>query len=315
MPASHRSCSFGAVALQWRGDRTALLLNDAGQPDALLVADVHLGKAQRYQALGQALPAAVVAGTTEATLQRLRQALDDSGARRLVVLGDLVHGPRVAEAVQALALMLGAWHEQTGGTALVIGGNHDRHATPDWAPVAQRLGAAWQVLPEDAVVMERGLALSHQARPVAGAVAALGGHLHPCWQARGLARDRLRLPCFWAQAWHDERTGCPVGVTLPAFGDFTGMWPVRPQARDGVWVVTPEGAVLIDRPCSAYSGNTTRSMVPWLRRALPTSSQMRWVCAASCAGVSTTGSCSCTRPTTTPCFDLLSPPSPLMFFS
>ncbi len=243
MPASHRSCSFGAVALQWRGDRTALLLSDAGQPDALLVADVHLGKAQRYQALGQALPAAVVAGTTEATLQRLRQALDDSGARRLVVLGDLVHGPRVAEAVQALALMLGAWHEQTGGTALVIGGNHDRHAAPDWAPVAQRLGAAWQVLPEDAVVMERGLALSHQARPVAGAVAALGGHLHPCWQAQGLARDRLRLPCFWAQAWHDERTGCSVGVTLPAFGDFTGMWPVRPQACDGVWVVTPEGAV------------------------------------------------------------------------
>ena len=41
-------------------------------------------------------------------------------------------------------------------------------------------------------------------------------------------------------------------------------------------------------------------MVPWLRRALPTSSQMRCVCAASCAGVSTTGNCSCTRPTTTP---------------
>ena len=72
------------------------------------------------------------------------------------------------------------------------------------------------------------------------------------------------------------------------------------------------GAMLIDSPCSAYSGNTTRSIVPRLRRALPTISQMRCVCAASCAGVSTTGSCSCTRPTTTPFGDLLSPPNPLI---
>ena len=36
------------------------------------------------------------------------------------------------------------------------------------------------------------------------------------------------------------------------------------------------GAVLIDRPCSAYSGKTTRSIVPaLLRRALPTIATMR----------------------------------------
>jgi hypothetical protein len=71
-------------------------------------------------------------------------------------------------------------------------------------------------------------------------------------------------------------------------------------------------AVSIERPCSAYSGNTTRSIVPWLRRAFATSSQMRCVCAASSALVLTTGSCSCTSPTTTPCSDLLRPPRPLI---
>jgi hypothetical protein len=50
------------------------------------------------------------------------------------------------------------------------------------------------------------------------------------------------------------------------------------------------GEVSIDRPCSEYSGNTTRSMVDWLRRALATSSQMRAVCDARSAGVLTTGS-------------------------
>jgi len=178
---------------------------------------------------------AVVAGTTARTVQRLQQALASSAARRLVVLGDLVHGPQVGEAVQALADMLGPWHESTGGTVMVIGGNHDRHATPDWAPVAERLGAAWQVLPEDAVVMERGLALSHEARPVVGAVALLGGHLHPCWEGRGRARDRLRLPCFWMR----EHAGV-VCVTLPAFGDFTGMHPVPAQQGQTLWVLTPD---------------------------------------------------------------------------
>ncbi|MFN3915009.1 MAG: metallophosphoesterase [Aquabacterium sp.] len=243
VPVAHQAITLSAVTLHWRGDRSALMLDAAGQPDALLVADVHLGKAQRYQALGQSMPGRVVAGTTARTVQRLQQALASSAARRLVVLGDLVHGPRVGEAVQALADMLGPWHESTGGTVMVIGGNHDRHATPDWAPVAERLGAAWRVLPEDAVVMERGLALSHEARPVVGAVASLGGHLHPCWEGRGRARDRLRLPCFWMQGRVDGAQGRCLGVTLPAFGDFTGMHAVQPAPGDRLWLVTPEGGV------------------------------------------------------------------------
>ena len=72
------------------------------------------------------------------------------------------------------------------------------------------------------------------------------------------------------------------------------------------------GAVLIDRPCSEYSGNTTRSMVGRLRRALPTIATMRSVCAASSAGFVTVGNCSCTMPSTTPAGDRLRPPSPLM---
>src|SRR6516162_9399842 len=72
------------------------------------------------------------------------------------------------------------------------------------------------------------------------------------------------------------------------------------------------GSVLIDRPCSAYSGNTTRSMVGMLRRALPTMSTMRRVCAASSSGVATVGSCSWTRPITRPLGVLFNPPSALM---
>src|SRR3981081_650825 len=72
------------------------------------------------------------------------------------------------------------------------------------------------------------------------------------------------------------------------------------------------GFVSIDRPCKAYSGNTTRSMPGILRRAFATIAQMRSVCSARSCGVRTTGSCSCTMPSTTPFGDLFNPPSPLI---
>src|SRR5437660_1059721 len=72
------------------------------------------------------------------------------------------------------------------------------------------------------------------------------------------------------------------------------------------------GLASIDSPCSEYSGNTTRSMVERLRRALPTMVTMRSVWRVRSALVATTGNCSCTSPMTTPLGDLLRPPSPFM---
>ena len=72
------------------------------------------------------------------------------------------------------------------------------------------------------------------------------------------------------------------------------------------------GFMSIDRPCREYSGKTTRSIVAMLRRALATVATIFCVCAARSAGVTTTGNCNCTTPTTTPFGDLLRPPSPFI---
>ena len=71
------------------------------------------------------------------------------------------------------------------------------------------------------------LTLRHEPAPgpQAGEVA---GHLHPCVTVGGRGRDHLRRPCF--------HLGPQVGV-LPAFGEFTGMHPVRPAAGDLLGVV------------------------------------------------------------------------------
>ena len=73
------------------------------------------------------------------------------------------------------------------------------------------------------------------------------------------------------------------------------------------------GLVSIDSPCRLYSGNTTRSIVGRLPRALATTSAtIRAVCRARSSGVRTTGSCAWTRPITTPLGLLLRPPRPFI---
>ena len=186
---------------------------------ALLVADVHFGKAVTFRALGVPVPR----GTTSETLAALGALVARWRARRVVFLGDFLH------AVEAHALAtLGAlarWRAQHADVALtLVRGNHDDRAGDPPA----RLGI--EVVDEPLTV--GGLALCHHPRPQPGAYT-LAGHLHPCVSLHGRANDRLRLPCF--------HLGAEVGV-LPAFGSFTGMHPIRRAAGDRVFVIA-DGAV------------------------------------------------------------------------
>src|SRR5215218_8746329 len=56
----------------------------------LLVADAHFGKAVSFRKLGVPVPK----GTTSETLARLDTALADTGAERVVFLGDFLHSVR-----------------------------------------------------------------------------------------------------------------------------------------------------------------------------------------------------------------------------
>ena len=58
------------------------------QENALLVADLHLGKASLLRQAGAALPP----GTTTQGLARLSSLIADYRPQRLLILGDLVHG-------------------------------------------------------------------------------------------------------------------------------------------------------------------------------------------------------------------------------
>ncbi len=185
----------------------------------LLVADLHVGKAQTFRRLGVPVPH----GTTAATLGRLTDVLRDTGAQRLVLLGDFLHAAAGRSAATMAALQ--TWRAAHAAVAItLVRGNHDRHAGDP--------PAAWGIETVNEPLRVGGLALCHHPRPVAGAYV-LAGHWHPCvsvgWRAVG---GRLRLPCFWFGA----EGGNGVGI-LPAFGSFTGMHPIERLAGDRVFAV------------------------------------------------------------------------------
>ena len=176
---------LGARALYWPARR------------ALLIADLHLGKADVFRRSGIALPA----GGTRTDLQRLQSLLDTYTCRELWILGDILHGPahRAAWYQQWLA-----WRERNAALDVhVLRGNHDRQL-----PHAQL-----QVQIHDEVRLQPFL-LRHEPM-LDAALHVIAGHLHPQITVPPLPR---RFPAFWLR----ERM-----TILPAFSAFTaGIMPV-----------------------------------------------------------------------------------------
>ncbi|HIE1098390.1 MULTISPECIES: ligase-associated DNA damage response endonuclease PdeM [Stenotrophomonas] len=192
---------IGARALYWPARQ------------ALLIADLHLGKADVFRRAGIALPS----GGTAEDLHRLQSLLETHACRELWILGDILHGPahRAAWYQQWLG-----WRERNAGLDLhVVRGNHDLHL-----PHAQL-----QVQIHDEARVPPFL-LRHEPVPDAD-LHVIAGHLHP---QIALPPLRRRFPAFWLRE----------GITiLPAFSAFTaGIVPVASRGEQMIACV--EGGVV-----------------------------------------------------------------------
>ena len=188
----------------------------------VLVADAHFGKAVSFRRLGVPVPR----GTTAETLDQLSGLLADSGARRIVFLGDFLHSRR-SHAPGTLGA-IGRWRDANPDLELtLVRGNHDDRAGDPPASLGIHV--------VDEPLSVGPFALCHYPKPVAGKYV-LAGHWHPCISVKGRAFERLRLPCFWFGDDSGALPGSAVGV-LPAFGAFTGMHRIEPRAGDRIFPV------------------------------------------------------------------------------
>jgi len=181
---------------------------------ALLIADVHFGKAAAYRKLGQPVPH----GTTQNNLQRLDELLGRYPCDRLIFLGDFLHAPesRTPATVEALA----QWRSRHPALEItLIRGNHDKRAG-DPPPA---LGI--DTVPEPLLLGP--FALQHEPDPHA-THHVLAGHVHPVYRLRGRGRQTLRLACFYLRGSMS---------LLPAFGAFTGGFNIEATQDSKIFVV------------------------------------------------------------------------------
>ena len=168
---------------------------------ALLVADLHLGKDASFRSAGVPVPH----GMNQETLDSLSKAIEQTAAEHVFLLGDLIHDRD--SMTPALIKTFANWREQHAKCKVtLVRGNHDRHV--------ESFPEAWQL----EVVTEAsvgGLLLLHEVTEETLAAEGsyqIGGHLHPVVSV-GRGADQMRVRCFVV----DQSQ-----LTLPAFGPFKG---------------------------------------------------------------------------------------------
>ena len=167
----------------------------------LIVGDLHLEKASSYHASGQFLPPY----DTSQTLARLRDALVECGAKRVMFLGDVFHDGRawgrMSEADRGLLADI-----LSPVDSIWIEGNHDQSFVP---PGHSATGEE-----EIAGIVFRHVMDETDPRPE------ISAHYHPAAviHHRG---TRLRRPCYIRTA---------TRMIIPAFGVLTGGLDCRDEA-------------------------------------------------------------------------------------
>lgn len=212
--------------IDWHGESLMLLPDRAvfwPRCKAIIVADLHLGKAAAFRAAGIPVPEVI-----HTDLDRLSRLLDEHSAERLVIAGDLLHAR--SGRTDAVLRALSTWRESRRDARItVVRGNHDAHAGD------LPLDLGFECVDGPFALHDHDpIAIGHDPEVTDDhGRAVICGHLHPSITL-GDGCTSVRAAIFWVR---------PNELVLPAFGRFTGCRDIRPQRGDRVFAVG-EGSVL-----------------------------------------------------------------------
>lgn len=184
------------------------------QQKLLVLSDVHLGKAESFQAAGIPLPS----GDHLEEFKRLEKLLQSFLIKQVYILGDLIHQKDSWSAT--LLKDMGAFfrkHEDTQWHLLI--GNHEKGSR-------EFLESLHLQLHEEDVELGP-FVFTHGHKQGKNSLFEIRGHLHPrIYLQQGPLK--LNLPCFWLEK---DR------LTLPSFGILTGGYKIGPKRSDRVFAV------------------------------------------------------------------------------
>ncbi|MCV9388745.1 ligase-associated DNA damage response endonuclease PdeM [Reichenbachiella ulvae] len=180
------------------------------EEQALLLSDLHLGKAAHFRKAG--VPVSSHIHIQE--LFVLDALIEAYHPRAIYFLGDLFHSD-----INTEWQMISAWCENYPeiDKHLVLG-NHDF--------LPKKLYENANFIVHDSLIVGP-FFLSHDREEKEGFYN-LSGHVHPGVSLVGSGKQSIKLPCFYFSESY---------ALLPAFGQFTGLHRIRPTEKDFVFVI------------------------------------------------------------------------------
>lgn len=180
----------------------------------LIIADVHLGKANHFRKEGISIPATAQLED----YNRLDALFKTIAPLKVYFLGDLFHSTFNRD-----------WHyfcDLVGAFPAIsftlVRGNHDI--------IDQRKFGEICVHVTDAIEDDDFIYSHEPVAVVPVPKVNLTGHIHPGIVLSGKAKQHVKLPCFYLTR---------SLMVLPAFGTLTGLYPIQPESDAHVYAVIP----------------------------------------------------------------------------
>lgn len=217
---------MGSIVFDYKGLKLTLLPEKAvwiGTLNVLLIADLHFGKASHFRKSGIPIPEKV----HDQDYLQLKNLISTYSPKEVYFLGDLFHSSWNQE-WETLLNFLRLF--PTSSFHLVIG-NHDILPSEKYRDPHLKVHA-------HSVVLEA-LLLSHEPTPPPESLLTICGHVHPGVLLMGKAKQRVRIPCFH----YSENV-----LTLPSFGNFTGLSLIKGKKNDSIWGITEDRLIPILSP-------------------------------------------------------------------
>ena len=180
----------------------------------LILSDLHLGKSGHFRKSGIAIPQNIF----KEDMQRLLSEIRYFNAAKLLIVGDLFHSSMNREHELFLR-----WRNDIADTEIhLVKGNHDI-LKMEWYEAAN-------ITVHKKHFSLRNFTFTHDIDECETGEHhyCFSGHIHPGIYMQGLGKLSVTLPCFYFAKHH---------AILPAFGKFTGTWPMKPGKEDAIFVL------------------------------------------------------------------------------
>lgn len=173
---------------------------------ALLLADLHLGKDAHFRKSGIPAPE----GIENQTIRNLEKLIVAFNPQKIFLLGDLFHHKNET-AVNSFNDFCDKF--RAINFTLILG-NHDK-----WISGKTSFNTTLEL-------SICNILLTHEPQAREN-FHNIYGHIHPAVKLKGKGKQQITLPCLW----HQKKQ-----TILPAFGSFTGNYFIQPKKEDLIFV-------------------------------------------------------------------------------